>query len=353
MKKTLIIPIVAALALIIPIVVDSVSSQDQSAFLNIVFSEVYYDSNGPDSREEYIELYNPNNEEVDISGYSISDNSGSYTIDDATMAPYSFLILARDDQGFLFKWEKAADITDLTLSLDNDGDNLDMEDRSGVFIDRVAWEGGEDGSFASWDLIAESGECIRRKNVYIGSSSSDAWNSYSTPDPKNQDDLTGVADLAPTASIVKSDDQLLIGEDLILYGDGSFDPDSTDNDLDYMWDLGDGMTDENRVVTHSYREPGNYFISLVVTDQDNLKDEARVYVSVIERPDVIENGIEDREEPDEPVDGDGAPRLESGDDEQIVDPEDRTEAVLAAFIVVLIAVILFVVILIVISLRRK
>ena len=42
-----------------------------------------------------------------------------------------------------------------------------------------------------------------------------------------------------------------------------FDP---DDELEYIWDFGDGSTEEGVSPTHSYDKPGTYTVTLTVTD---------------------------------------------------------------------------------------
>jgi beta-lactamase superfamily II metal-dependent hydrolase len=114
--------------------------------INVVFSEVYYDTVGTDADEEWIELYNNSAFSVNIGGWTITDNNGTgltYTIPAGkTMAAYSYYTIARDSTGFNNLYGYDADLYGLTLALNNDGDTLILEDASSNVKDEVAWEGG-------------------------------------------------------------------------------------------------------------------------------------------------------------------------------------------------------------------
>lgn len=49
----------------------------------------------------------------------------------------------------------------------------------------------------------------------------------------------------------------------------SHDPDS--EDLNYLWDFGDGTTSTDPIVTHTYNQSGNYLVELSITDQQGLE----------------------------------------------------------------------------------
>ena len=70
----------------------------------IVFSEIFYDTPGTDSNEEWIELYNGTSSTVDLAGYSVTDNNGtgsSYTFPSgSSIAPGSYVTVATNASGF-------------------------------------------------------------------------------------------------------------------------------------------------------------------------------------------------------------------------------------------------------------
>ena len=58
---------------------------------------------------------------------------------------------------------------------------------------------------------------------------------------------------------------------LTFSGANSNDPDG--QLVEYVWDFGDGTTDNGVTVTHTYREPGRYTVSLVVTDNTEARSQ--------------------------------------------------------------------------------
>lgn len=67
-------------------------------------------------------------------------------------------------------------------------------------------------------------------------------------------------------------------------GGGSYDPDGFI--VDYFWYFGDGGTANGMVVDHTYVQVGEYYVTLTVTDDDNLTDTDTIVVIVLDpRPD--------------------------------------------------------------------
>ncbi len=83
--------------------------------LGVVINEILPSPIGPDTEEEWIEIFNQNDFEVDLSGWQIIDTVGSaktYTFPQRTIiAPQGFLVLSRPT-------------TKITLNNDGDGLNL-------------------------------------------------------------------------------------------------------------------------------------------------------------------------------------------------------------------------------------
>lgn len=67
---------------------------------NIKINEIFYDPAGSDSGYEWIELYNPTDQAVDISGWRIEKAGTSFstavTIEFATVQPYSFYLIGEE-----------------------------------------------------------------------------------------------------------------------------------------------------------------------------------------------------------------------------------------------------------------
>lgn len=95
----------------------------------IVFSEVLASPEGADDTEEWIEIYNQNGFEIDLSGWKIEDAVGKttpYILPDGTKISQSgFLILKRPET---------------KITLNNDGDGLNLFSPAGEKKDTVSYE---------------------------------------------------------------------------------------------------------------------------------------------------------------------------------------------------------------------
>ena len=96
---------------------------------SIVINEILPSPEGPDTEEEWIEIFNQNNFEVDLSEWQLTDTVGKTTTYSFPMGrkilPQGFLVISRP-------------ITKITLN--NDGDGLNLIQPNGKIIDSVIYE---------------------------------------------------------------------------------------------------------------------------------------------------------------------------------------------------------------------
>jgi len=144
---------------------------------HLLISEVYYDTLGTDSKEEWISLYNPNENSIDLGGYIIRDNNDNWTIPSQIITGMGYKIIARDETGFYNLYSCYPDFDGLTLSLANTGDNLTLE-KDEQEIDFVEW--GND----NWNISSGTNSSIIRINNTDTNSSAD-WTINQIPDPCN------------------------------------------------------------------------------------------------------------------------------------------------------------------------
>jgi len=114
---------------------------------SIMISEVYYDCSGKDAEEEFIELYNPTDEKINLDYYFLSDNK-TYNRLTGVIGP------------------KSTRVIDPKFSLNNKHGLLILK-KSFEQIDFVSWE-------SLWDVEAETGQSIQRKS-FENVNSEDVW----------------------------------------------------------------------------------------------------------------------------------------------------------------------------------
>ena len=98
--------------------------------------------------------------------------------------------------------------------------------------------------------------------------------------------VSDVSNTPPTASFTYSPSDPSVGETITFDASGSTDSDGSIQS--YSWDFGDGAilgdkaktTASGKTASHSYSSPGNYTVTLTVTDDDGAIDTSTQTVSV-------------------------------------------------------------------------
>ena len=102
--------------------------------LDVVINEILPAPVGSDIEEEWIEIFNPNDFEVNLSGWKIQDTIGKTKI-------YTFTKETKiSAKGFLVLKRPVSKIT-----LNNEGDGLKLTDSDGKTIDEISYQKAEKG----------------------------------------------------------------------------------------------------------------------------------------------------------------------------------------------------------------
>ncbi len=144
---------------------------------NIIITEVLYDTPGTDAEEEWFELFNPTDFDVNLIDWTIEDNFGSFSLSGIIPAK-GYYVVARQTAAFNSLYGFDPDLGKLTLALSNTGDKLTLFNNESTEVDFVAWENEEPG----WTIFAQH-TTIRRTTV-VDTDTVDDWeNSGSLGDP--------------------------------------------------------------------------------------------------------------------------------------------------------------------------
>ena len=121
----------------------------------VLITEVFYDTPGSDSYEEWIEITNTGCSTQSLTGWSLSDNNKTYTLSGSLQANQS-LVVARNSSGFNSLYSTSPDKSNLNLSLGNSGDFVELRNQTQT-VDLVAWENKVPG----WNIQARYNSIYR------------------------------------------------------------------------------------------------------------------------------------------------------------------------------------------------
>jgi hypothetical protein len=138
-----------------------------------------------------VELYNPNDFDVSLKGWSLKDNSGSSVTINAnkTVKAHGFALISKDASTWSF-WDEdpSAEKVELGKQIGNglgdDGDHLDLINPSHQLIDSMAWE----QDHALWNPAvpdAPPGSSLERLSPGLDGDFAADWETQTPPSPGN------------------------------------------------------------------------------------------------------------------------------------------------------------------------
>src|SRR3972149_6842876 len=116
-------------------------------------------------------------------------------------------------------------------------------------------------------------------------------------DKKSEDDKKDKKDKKDDKENKKPEAKIeysLLEENIVAF-DGSQSSDEDGTIVSYSWDFGDGSIGSGVTVTHTYNEPGNYKVTLTVTDDDGAYKKDVTNIKLKNKDNNIENISESNE----------------------------------------------------------
>ncbi|MHC4157658.1 MAG: lamin tail domain-containing protein [Planctomycetota bacterium] len=167
----------------------------------IVINEIHYRPDLKVEQVEFVELYNPGDETIDLSGWYFSRGIDFTFPQSTTLDANSYLVVVEDSNlldpcttsnaDFVAKWPSVTPAGVFTGKLDNDGENVELRDADGVEIDQVDYQLG-----FPWPTAGDSvpfvkppdgsGHSMQLTNPAFDNDLGGSWRSASpTPGAKN------------------------------------------------------------------------------------------------------------------------------------------------------------------------
>ena len=150
----------------------------QQAPIGVVINEVHHDASPKTQRAEFVELYNSDDTNADLSGWQL-EGVGGFTFPPGTvLAPKRFLVIAENIATMRSKFRVRTSFQ-YPGGLENDGELLLLLDRNGVEIDRVDYKSG-----FPWPTAARgSGASMELIHPTLDNDLGASWRSSTSPTP--------------------------------------------------------------------------------------------------------------------------------------------------------------------------
>ena len=138
-----------------------------SALPNVVINEINYHSPQSSNPGDWVEIHNPGNEPIDMSGWHFLDMNNSHDFilpGNTVVGPNGYIVLCQDSTEFHRHFpELKTCIGDFEFGLSNGGELIMLYDSSGAMVDsltyddRHPWPVKPDGTGSTLALLASSG----------------------------------------------------------------------------------------------------------------------------------------------------------------------------------------------------
>ena len=169
---------------------------------SLVINEINYNSSEDHESGDWIEIFNPGDMDIDISGYKLKDdnNDHSYNFPDETIIPSGeYLVISNDLEAFSELYSSQIPIVGpFDFGFGGGGDEVRIFDQDGVLVDSVSYD-----DESPWPLEPDGGgPTLELKNSNLDNELAESWSSssgYGSPGEQNTSylNVNNLKDLGP------------------------------------------------------------------------------------------------------------------------------------------------------------
>jgi len=232
-------------------------SEEKTYPFGVILNEILPNPKGDDSENEFIELKNLTDKEIDLEGWKLEDAAGTKFV----ISSKNFSSTKIPGKGFFVIYRK-----DSKIALNNSGnETLKLYQPNDNLVDLLIYSGTvlEDVSYARDE-----------KNNW-------SWTTQITPGQENVIKKLN----QPPKAVISAKNKALVNEEIIFDASDSYDPDG--DAISYSWDFGDGTKSQEILVKHIYKKAGQYNVKLEVKDSFGLSDLASLKIEILEGEKII------------------------------------------------------------------
>jgi len=215
---------------------------------DVIITEIFPNPTGSDSEDEFVELYNKGNRDVNLTGWRLGDESSrKYKVEskerevDRIIKAKEFFVIYRVES---------------KIALNNNTDSVKLyEPLKDSPLEVIKYEG------------VKEGQSYARKEIYKNN-----WEWTESVTPRTVNEFTKVNN----APVVAFDcpEEILVGVPVLFDSSDTIDED--EDTLYYLWDFGDKATNTLAIPEHTYWFSGAYTVKLSVSDGISEASEEKI-----------------------------------------------------------------------------
>lgn len=266
---------------------------------HIVISEVRISGGSGKSTDEFVELYNPTESDIDISGWKITKLTKSASVDDqddivsstlsgTIVKARGHLLIAHFDYTIVDNINPDVIYQENSFSNNN---SVVLLNQFGVIVDMVGWEGAKNFEGASpAPTSTVSKPSIERKpsgaegNGYDSDNNGDDF-VIALSTPQNSASVAVPAsNQVPNALFTVNTLTTSTNSEIMFDAGDSGDADG--NVVLYSWEFGDGGNGTGVEVSHTYTSSSVYYTVLTVTDNEGAVNTTSTLINIAEPVDL-------------------------------------------------------------------
>ncbi len=254
------------------------------AINELIINEIMYDLSGSDNKHEWIEILNTSDTKIDLTGWKFNDgsnhvlneppkNGGQGSLE---ISAGEYIILTGDAITFLTDHPGfSGTVIDTVMSLNNTAATLKIIDSEANEVDSISYESawgakGNGKTLEKIDALDANSQNNWQESVPDGGTPGALNSSGEESPPDEEPEVNGwiptTTTHRPPVAHAGSDTSALVNQEIFLEASQSYDPDN--DPLTYFWNFGDGATDTQEKTSHTYLYPGQYIVSLMVSDKE-------------------------------------------------------------------------------------
>lgn len=220
-----------------------------------------------DGQNEFIELYNNTNADINLNNWHVEDGSNTKTFLSGTVQAYSFFVLEKP---------KGA--------LNNAGDLIVLFDPSNNEIDRVVYGNWNNENIELNAPVAVDPSSLARQ--HDGQDSDNYRTDFVTTRTvtKGKSNIITEPNRPPVINVIIPT-STLVSEFTTFDASGTADPDQ--DDLTFRWNFPNNITKHGDVVTYVFEKTGTFTITLTVTDSYENEATHKQKIVVIKTEDFV------------------------------------------------------------------